>query len=60
MSDPEEFLDNVFLGCAFKAYVEEAARVQGPPCPLLTRQLAYRYYEESLAERQHDRGLDTG
>lgn len=51
MSDLDEFLDNLFLGCAFKAFVDEATETQGPPCPLRTRQRAYRLYEESLAEK---------
>ncbi|MCA9038330.1 MAG: hypothetical protein KDA91_24560 [Planctomycetaceae bacterium] len=54
MTDSDEFLDHLFLGCAFKAYVEEARETIGPPCSVRTRQRAYRYYEESLADQQRD------
>ncbi len=52
MSELDELLDDVFHGCAFAAYIEEAAKASGPPCPEATRQRAYRYFEESLAEKQ--------
>ena len=55
MSDLDEFLDNLFLGCAFKAFVEEACESNGPPCQLRTRQRAYQLYEESLAEKNGSR-----
>ena len=51
MKDLDEFLDNLFLGCAFKAYVEEARAAGGSPCPNRTRQRAYRLYEDALAEK---------
>lgn len=47
----DEILDSVFHGCAFKAFVEVAHEMQGPPCPIRTRQRAYKLYEESLAEK---------
>lgn len=52
MSELDELLDDVFHGCAFAAYIEEATKASGPPCPEATRQRAYRYFEESLAEKQ--------
>lgn len=52
MSDFDAFMEDMFLGCAFAAFVEEAAKASGPPCPDATRQRAYRYYEQQLAEKQ--------
>lgn len=46
--DPEIF-DDLFQGCAFDAFVEEARLAKGTPCPTKTRTRAYRYYEEALA-----------
>lgn len=51
MTDLDELLDDLFHGCAFAAFVEEAALAQGIPCPEKTRIRAYRYYEEELANR---------
>jgi hypothetical protein len=51
MSDFDAFMEDMFLGCAFAAFVEEAATASGPPCPEVTRQRAYRYYEEQLAAK---------
>jgi hypothetical protein len=52
-TEPEydEFWDNLFLGCAFAAYVELSVEQQGEPDPEATRRRAYRYYEERLAEK---------
>ena len=55
MSDLDAFMDEMFPGCAFAAFVEEAAMASGPPCPDATRQRAYRYYEEQLAAKQRRR-----
>ncbi len=49
----DDILDDLFHGCAFAAFVEQAALTGGPPCPHLTRRHAYRLYEEALAERHH-------
>lgn len=56
MSDAQtdDILDDLFHGCAFAAFVEQAALTGGSPCPEATRRLAYRYYEEALAARQRD------
>ncbi len=51
MSDFHAFMEDTFLGCAFAAFVEEAAKASGPPCPDATRQRAYRYYEQQLAAK---------
>lgn len=47
----DELLDDVFHGCAFAAYVELAVACGGVPDMEATRRLAYRYYEEALAEK---------
>jgi hypothetical protein len=52
MTDFDEFMADMFHGCAFAAFVEEAARASGPPCPEATRRRAYRYFEELLADKQ--------
>jgi hypothetical protein len=56
MSDAQtdDILADLFHGCAFAAFVEQAALTGGSPCPEATRRLAYRYYEEALAARQRD------
>ena len=50
----DDILDDLFHGCAFAAFVEQAALTGGSPCPEATRRLAYRYYEEALADRRRD------
>ena len=47
----DDLFDDLFHGCAFAAFVEQAIAEGGPPCPEKTRQLAYRFYEEALAEK---------
>lgn len=49
LDDP--IFDDLFLGCAFAAYVELAIQCGGVPDEDVIRQLAYRYYEEELAKR---------
>jgi hypothetical protein len=51
VTDFDDIMDDLFHGCAFAAFVEEAAKAGGKPCPELTRRRAYRYYEDALAER---------
>lgn len=52
MSGDNDIMDDLFLGCALAAFVEEAISRNGPPGMEATRLRAYRLYEESLAERQ--------
>jgi hypothetical protein len=56
----DDVLDDLFHGCAFAAFVEQAALSGGSPCPEATRRLAYRYYEEALAnaKRSNQRADD--
>lgn len=52
MSDPaDDFLDDLFLGCAFAAWIDQAAEQGGPPDAEATRRRAYRYYEEAIAAK---------
>ena len=47
----DDILDDLFHGCAFQAYLQQAAIEQGPPDSEATRRRAYRLYEEALAEK---------
>ncbi|MGO9443329.1 MAG: hypothetical protein ACLPXB_00975 [Thiobacillaceae bacterium] len=47
----DDILDDMFLGCALAAYQEQARIQQGWPDSDPTRKLAYRYYEDALAEQ---------
>lgn len=47
----DDILDDLFHGCAFAAFVEQATAGRGPPCPEKTRRRAYQLYEEALAEK---------
>lgn len=47
----EDILGELFHGCAFAAFVDQAIAQGGPPDCEATRCRAYRYYEEALAEK---------
>jgi len=47
----DELLDDLFTGCAFAAFVEQAIAQGGPPDMEATRRLAYEMYEEALAAK---------
>jgi hypothetical protein len=47
----DDILDDLFLGCALAAYVDQAVEQQGRPDSEVTRQRAYAYYEKALAEK---------
>jgi len=47
----DEFWDDLFLGCAFAAFVDQAAKEGGPPDQEATRRRAYAYYEQELTAR---------
>jgi hypothetical protein len=47
---PDSILDDLFLSCALTAFLERAHAQKGWPDPEATRRLAYRVYEEALAE----------
>jgi hypothetical protein len=48
----DDIFDDLFQGCALAAYLDQT-KIQGswPPDSEATRRLAYRYYEEALAEK---------
>jgi hypothetical protein len=51
-TEPEDdILDSLFHGCALSAYLDQAHEQQGRPDSVATRQRAYRYYEDALAEK---------
>jgi hypothetical protein len=51
----DELLDDLFHGCAFAAFVEQAIAQGGPPDLETTRRLAYEFYEEALAAKNGTR-----
>ena len=52
MTDCNDILDSLFHGCALAAYLEVWRRTgQFPPDSEATRVLAYRLYEDALAEK---------
>lgn len=52
MTNFEDIMDDLFHGCAFVAYIEEATKAGGEPCSELTRRRAFQYFEAALAEKQ--------
>jgi hypothetical protein len=46
-----DILDELFPACALAAFVEQACIEQSWPDPEATRRLAFRLYEEALAEK---------
>jgi hypothetical protein len=50
-TDLDEILNDLFHGCAFAAFVDQAVAQGGPPDREATRLRAYRYYEEALAAK---------
>lgn len=54
MANDDDIWDDVFHGCAFAAFIDQAIADQGSPDPEATRRRAYRYFEEALAQK--DRG----
>jgi hypothetical protein len=48
---PDSILDDLFLSCALTAFLERAHAEKGWPDSDATRRLAYRVYEEALAEK---------
>ena len=54
--DYDEIWDSLFHGCAWAAYIDQAAEEgRFPPDSELTRRRCYRYYEEELAKRNAKR-----
>jgi len=55
MTKTDWILDDLFHGCALRAFLEQASREQGSPDPEATRRRAYRLYEEALAEKNAEK-----
>jgi hypothetical protein len=51
MTATDDILDDLFLGCALTAFLEQAHAEQGWPDREATRRRAYRHYEDALAEK---------
>jgi hypothetical protein len=47
----DSMLDDLFQGCALTAFLKQAHDQQGWPDVEATRRLAYRLYEQALAEK---------
>jgi hypothetical protein len=53
----DSILDDVFHGCALRAYLDVLAETgQFPPDSEATKRRAYRYYEDALAEKNAAKG----
>jgi hypothetical protein len=52
----ESILDDLFHGCALRAFVEEAVRTGVWPDAEATRRAAYELYERALAEKNAGAG----
>lgn len=52
----DDILDDLFHGCAFAAFNDQACEERGPPDREATRRRAFAYYEQELAlkNRQTD------
>jgi hypothetical protein len=55
MADNDDIWDDLFHGCAFAAFIDQAIEEQGSPDPEATRRRAYRYYEEALAQKNREK-----
>jgi hypothetical protein len=53
----DDILDDLFLGCALAAFIDQSIEQRGPPDMEATRRRAYQLYEEALAERVADRSV---
>jgi hypothetical protein len=51
----DSIMDDLFHGCAFAAFVDEARLVRGWPDSEAVRRRAYAYYESALAERHNSK-----
>lgn len=46
--DLNDILDDLFHGCAFAAFMEQAVLTGDYPCPERTRRRAFQLYEQAL------------
>jgi hypothetical protein len=55
--DGDSILDDLFHGCALRAYLEVMAETgQWPPDSEATKRRAYRHYEDALAAKNAAKG----
>lgn len=47
----DDILDDLFMGCALAAFIDQAIEQRGPPDMEATRRRAYQLYEEALASK---------
>ncbi len=50
-NDFDDILDDLFHGCAFAAFIDQAIEDGGLPDVEATRRRAFAYYEQELAAR---------
>jgi hypothetical protein len=48
----DDILDDLFLGCALAAFIDQSIEQRGPPDMEATRRRAYQLYEEALASKK--------
>lgn len=47
----DDILDDLFHGCAFAAFIDQAIEEGGPPHLEATHRRAFAYYEQELAAK---------
>ena len=52
----DDILDDLFHGCAFAAFIDQAREEGGLPDREATRRRAFAYYEQALAVKNHRTG----
>jgi hypothetical protein len=63
MTSTDDIWDDLFHGCAWAAYIDQAHAKPGRPDSETTRQRAFQYYEEELAKKnrpQDGRAVASG
>jgi len=53
--DHDDILDSLFHGCAWAAYLDQAAEERGWPSCEGTRRRAFDYFEQALREKNRRR-----
>jgi hypothetical protein len=48
----DDILHDLFLGCAFTAFIDQAIGQRGPPDMEATRPRAYQLYKQALAVKK--------
>ena len=56
-NDPFDILDDLFLGCALRAFLEVAVEHKEMPDSEVTRRRAFNLYEEALRAKNGPRPL---